>query len=76
MEDFSTQQTAIDLSEPFLSCTDLARMLHISRSKAYGLVQSGEIPSVRIGTSSVRVRPSDLRAYITSRLSGGIVNQE
>ena len=74
MENFTTP--TIDLSEPMLSCNDLARVLHISRSKAYALVQSGEIPSVRIGSTSVRVRPSDLRAYIASRLSGTSANQE
>ena len=60
--------TAIDLSEPMLSCNDIARVLHVSRSKAYALVQSGEIPSVHIG-ASVRVRPADLRAFIASHLS-------
>lgn len=64
----NNKTSAIDLSEPLLSCNDLARVLHVSRSKAYALVQSGEIPSVHIG-ASVRVRPVDLRAFIASHLS-------
>ena len=54
--------------EILLSCTDIAKVLKISRSTAYLLVQTGEIPSVRIG-SSVRVMPKDLREFIESKHS-------
>ena len=57
--------------EPLLRGNDVARLLNISRSKAYAMIQSGEIASVRLG-GSVRVRPSDLLAFISDRVSGGL----
>ena len=38
-------------------------MLKIGKSRAYQLVQSGEIPHVRIG-KLLRVRATDLDAYL------------
>lgn len=46
-----------------LKSSDIARLLNISRSFAYQLMQSGELPTVRVG-HSVRVRPRDLVEYI------------
>jgi excisionase family DNA binding protein len=40
-------------------------MLKIGKSRAYQLVQSGEIPHVRIG-KLLRVRATDLDAYLES----------
>ena len=57
--------------ETLLRGNDVARLLNISRSKAYTLIQTGEIASVRLG-GSVRVRPSDLLAFISERVSGGL----
>lgn len=42
---------------------EVAEMLGIGRSKAYELVRTGEIPSVRLG-ASVRVRGQDLQDYV------------
>lgn len=39
----------------------------VSRSKAYALIASGAIPSIRIG-SSIRVTPDALKAYLESQL--------
>jgi excisionase family DNA binding protein len=47
---------------------DIAEILNISRSFAYYIMQSGEIPTVRLG-HSVRVRPQDLTDYIEKRLN-------
>lgn len=69
-----TTETKLEIIETLLRCGDVARLLNISRSKAYFLVQSGEMRSIRIGTS-VRVMPSDLKNYISGLLSqeaGGI----
>ena len=44
---------------------DIAEILNISRSKAYHLMQIGEIPTVQIGKCR-RVRPEDLIKYIES----------
>ena len=49
--------------EVLLKAGDVARILNISQSMAYILMQTRAIPVVRIGRS-VRVRPSDLEAYI------------
>jgi excisionase family DNA binding protein len=51
-----------------LKADDIARVLNISRSMAYQLIQRGEIPSVRIGRV-VRVRPRDLEEFIMLNMS-------
>ena len=50
---------------------DVARILNISRSMAYQLIQRGEIPSVRLGRA-VRVHPKALEQFIVLRQSAGI----
>ncbi len=45
--------------------TEVQGMLKIEKSRAYQLVQSGEIPHVRIG-KLLRVRAADLDAYVES----------
>lgn len=47
---------------------DVARILNISRSQAYQLIQRKEIPAVHIGRS-VRVQPEDLSKFISENLS-------
>lgn len=42
---------------------EVAEMLGIGRSKAYELVRTGEIPSVRVG-ASLRVRGKDVQDYV------------
>jgi excisionase family DNA binding protein len=67
-------ETKVEIMETLLRCGDIARLLNISRSKAYFLVKSGEIPSIRIG-ASVRIQPSDLKDYVSGLLTqsaGGI----
>ena len=51
------------LPEPFLTATQVAYRLHLSRSRVYNLMQTGTIPTVHIGKSR-RIRPQDLDAYI------------
>ena len=51
-----------------LTGEDVAKILKISRSFAYHLMNSGQIPTVRLGRS-VRVRPQDLLAYIENNIS-------
>jgi excisionase family DNA binding protein len=53
--------------EKLLKGGDVAAILNISRSKAYRLMQTGDIPSVRIG-HSVRVRPCDLVSFIEQNI--------
>lgn len=53
------------LSPRLLRIEDIAERLNVSRSFAWKLVSFGAIRSLRIGRS-VRVRPSDLEAYIAA----------
>jgi excisionase family DNA binding protein len=53
-----------------LKATDVAKKLNISRSLAYQLMQSGNIPTVRINRS-IRVQPSDLAEYIRRQRTTG-----
>ena len=46
-----------------LKAADVARILNISRSLVYRMLQRGKIPSIRIN-QSVRVDPGDLQEYI------------
>ena len=54
-------------SNKLLKARDVAETLKISKSMAYKLIRTGDIPSVHIG-SSRRVRPSDLQGYINSHV--------
>ena len=47
--------------------SDVAIRLSIAKSYVYRLMQSGEIPVVRIG-KACRVRPQDLEEYIKRNL--------
>lgn len=47
-----------------LKIPEVAEILRIPRSRAYALVQSGEIPSFRIGERSVRVSRRQLDEYM------------
>ncbi len=49
--------------EQLLKGSDVAEYLSISRSKAYGLMKSGDIPTVKFGRS-VRVRIEDIEHFI------------
>ena len=53
-----------------LKAADVAQILNISMGLAYRLMQSGELPSVRLGRS-VRVRPADLEKFIANKTRGG-----
>lgn len=50
-------------SDRLLKGDEVARILNISRSQAYKLMQQGEIPTIRIGRS-VRVRYESLWSFI------------
>jgi excisionase family DNA binding protein len=57
--------------EELLKADDIARLLNISKPMAYRLMQRGEIAVIRINTA-VRVKPSDLQAYIERSRTGSI----
>ena len=56
--------------EVLLKANDVALILNISRAMAYSLMQRGEIPAIHFGCKTVRVKVSDLRAYIARNRSG------
>jgi excisionase family DNA binding protein len=43
---------------------DLGQLLQVSRSTAYMLIATGEIPAVRIGSKITRVRRQDVEAFL------------
>jgi excisionase family DNA binding protein len=47
----------------YLKVPEVAEVLRIARSRAYGLVAEGEIPSVRIGRS-VRISRKELERWL------------
>jgi len=49
--------------EKLLKAKDIAEQLSISRSRAYGLMRSGQIPTIKFG-KSIRVRFEDLQQFI------------
>ena len=51
-----------------LNVKEAAAELRISRSKAYELIASGQLPSIRIG-SSVRIPFDALREFIARQVS-------
>jgi excisionase family DNA binding protein len=53
----------VDKEHEYLKVPEVAEVLRIARSRAYELVGSGEIPSVRIGRS-VRVSRKELDRWI------------
>lgn len=52
--------------QTLLTVEEVARMLRISRGKAYSMAASGAIPTVRMGRS-VRVRQDRLEAWLDAR---------
>lgn len=51
------------LAFKLLKGDQVAEMLNISRSQAYGMMKRGEIPTIRFG-KSVRVRIEDLEEFL------------
>ncbi|MCJ7624287.1 MAG: helix-turn-helix domain-containing protein [Anaerolineaceae bacterium] len=49
--------------ERLLKPNEVAELLNVSRAMSYHLLQSGQIPVVRINRA-VRVKPDDLRSFI------------
>ena len=50
---------------------DVARILNVSRSFAYKMMQDGTLPVVRLGRA-VRVRPVDLNQFLETRVSHSV----
>lgn len=52
--------------EEYLKVTEVAEFLRIGRTRAYELVSSGAIPSVRIGRN-IRVSRKELERWLEGR---------
>lgn len=52
--------------EEYLKVSEVAGFLRIGRTRAYELVSSGEIPSVRIGRN-IRVSRKELERWLEGR---------
>ena len=53
-----------------LKADEVAEQLNVSRSFAYSLMKSGQLPSVHLGRS-VRVHPRDLEEYVELNTTRG-----
>lgn len=56
-----------------LTVPEAARRLALGRATAYRLVQTGDLPSVRIGRT-VRVPAAALDTWVRARTTGGILD--
>ena len=58
--------TPVTENDPLLTPIRVAKLLGVGRQTAYELLNSGDIPSLRI-RNSIRVRTSALNKYIADR---------
>jgi len=52
----------------YLSVTDVAKHINISKMTIYRLIDAGEIPALRVGRS-VRILQTDLEQYVIRNTS-------
>lgn len=69
MNQVYTQNQELPKFEKLLKGAEVASLLGVSKSFVYLLMQSGEIPTVRL-RHAVRVRPKDLADYIEKNVRG------
>ena len=53
-----------------LTIAECAHILRCTYGTVHELVQKGEILSIRVSAKNIRVRASDLRAYLDARVRG------
>ncbi len=68
MNENSIKKYEETILDSLLKAADVAVILNISKSMAYRLMQTREIPTVCIGNAK-RVRPVDLHNYISTNLT-------
>jgi excisionase family DNA binding protein len=66
----NTETNPSDFStlSPLLKAEEVAKLLNVSRAFSYFLMQSGQLPTVKLGRA-VRVRPQDLLGFIEKNLN-------
>ncbi len=67
MENHQQSENIKIVVEPLLTAVQVAYILGLSRARAYNLMQTGEIRTVRIGKSR-RVRQKDLDTFISQNI--------
>ncbi len=58
------QAVTLERHEPLLTAAEAAYMLHISRTRLYRLIRSGQLPVLHLGRM-VRFVPQDIRDFIS-----------
>lgn len=48
----------------WLKVPEVAELLRLPRTRTYELIQSGELPAVRVGRRSIRVRRDELERFL------------
>ena len=66
--DAGTSNDSSSLMSRFLTVAEVARHLRVSNMTVYRLVNSGQLPAVRIGRG-YRIRQADVRKYLEQRYS-------
>lgn len=59
----TTHNVLISANKPLLKASDISEILNISKSKVYQMMQSNELPTIKVG-SCIRVHPDDLVTYL------------
>jgi excisionase family DNA binding protein len=67
MSNNTNDNCELEALEDLLKPQDISKKLKISRSFTYRLLQTGELPAVRLG-KTYRVRPKDLAEFIEKNL--------
>lgn len=55
----------------WLTVREAAEELQIPKTRCYALIQSGDLPAVRIGEKSLRINRSELKRFLTSERRAG-----
>jgi len=70
MEQYSNYPSDPSYMSKLLKAEEVAERLSVSRSFAYSLMKTGQLPTVHLGRS-VRVNPRDLEDYINLNTTRG-----
>jgi excisionase family DNA binding protein len=54
----------MDREKVWLRVPEAAELLGLPRTRAYELIQQGELPAVRIGERSIRVNRAELERFL------------
>jgi excisionase family DNA binding protein len=66
MSDPSDPQASAPMLGRFMTVAEVARHLRVSNMTVYRLVNSGQLPAVRVGRG-YRIREDDVRKYLEQR---------